>query len=85
MEINVVEKTRAVPFSELYAGDIFRFVTRVLDFEPGIWMKTYHCDDDYNGNVIVNLDTGVTDVVKFEEGREILVEKAKSTSMTVEF
>ena len=84
MEINVVEKTRAVPFSELYVGDIFRFVTRVLDFEPGIWMKTY-CDDDYNGNVIVNLDTGITDVVKFEEGREILVEKAKSTSMTVEF
>ena len=85
MEINVVEKTRAVPFSELYAGDIFRFVNRVTDFEPGLWMKTDLCDEDYDGYVIVCLDTGETDIVKFDETRETLVEEAKSISMTVEF
>lgn len=81
MEINVVETTRAVPFSKLCGGDIFRFADKSL----GIWMKTGHCDDDSKGVVIVNLDSGFTAVVKFKEGHKTLVEKAKSTSMTVEF
>ena len=85
MEINVIETTKAVPFSELRNGDIFRFVGRVTDFEPGLWMKTGHCDDEYNGDLVVCLDTGDTDIVKFRPGREILVEKAKNASMTVEF
>ena len=85
MEINVVKTTRTVPFSELHGGDIFRFVARGGNSEPGFWMKTGRYDDYYKGVVVVNLDTGITDVVTFEKGREILVEKAKSTSMTVEF
>lgn len=81
MEINVVETTKAVTFYELSIGDIFRFA----DGSLGIWMKTGHCDNDSKGVVAVNLDTGFTAVVKFVDGHKTLVEKAKSTAMTVEF